>query len=151
MAQVRTDPFPAFNFEVLIQGITDDGSPAKAGFAEVSGLEIDVAVIEYRTGGEDITVRKLPGLRKYTNIVLKRGYTNDLSLWNWMKSVLDGQAVRADGSIVLLDEARQPVMRWKFRRGFPCKLVGPTLNAKGNEVAIETLEIAHEGLTIEGA
>jgi phage tail-like protein len=151
MAQLRNDPYGAFNFEVLIQGITDDGSLARGSFSEVTGLEVDVSVIEYRTGGEDITARKLPGLRKYPNIVLKRGITGDLSLWNWMKSVLEGRAIRADGAIVLLDEARQPVMRWNFRRGFPCKLVGPTLNAKSNEVAIETLEIAHEGLTIEGA
>jgi phage tail-like protein len=149
MAIQRNDPYGAFNFEVIINGIIDDGSSARAGFSEVSGLEVDVAVIEYRTGAEDTTVRKIPGLRKFPNIVFKRGITGDLAFWNWIKSVLDGNAVRADGSIILLDEARQQVMRWNFRRGFPCKLVGPTLNAKSNEVAIETLEIAHEGLSIE--
>jgi phage tail-like protein len=147
----HTDPYGAFNFQVVIQGILDDGSAAKAGFMEVSGLEIDVQVIEYRNGGEAATVRKLPGLQKYPNIVLKRGMTSDLALWMWMKTVTDGQPLRADGSITLLDEARQPIIRWNFRRGFPCKIVGPTLNAKSNEVAIETLEIAHEGLTVEGA
>jgi phage tail-like protein len=151
MPQGHPDPYGAFNFQVVIQGIMDDGSAAKAGFMEVSGLEIDVQVIEYRTGGEPASVRKLPGLHKYPNIVLKRGITSDLTLWNWMKTVTDGQPLRADGSIILLDEARQTVLRWNFRRGFPCKIVGPTLNAKSSEVAIETLEIAHEGLTIEGA
>lgn len=151
MPQGHPDPYGAFNFQVVINGILDDGSDAKAGFMEVSGLEIDVQVIEYRTGGEAATVRKISGLHKYTNIVLKRGITGDLALWKWMKTVTDGQPLRADGSIILLDAARQPVMRWHFRRGFPCKIVGPTLNAKGNEVAIETLEIAHEGLTVEGA
>jgi len=147
MAVMRNDPYGAFNFLVEIDGITD--GTAQASFSEATGLEADVNVIEYRTGSEPNVVRKFPGLQKFPNIVLKRGITGDLALWQWMKSVLDGQTIRTNGSIILLDESRQPVLRWRFLRGFPCKLVGPTLNAKSNEIAIETLEIAHEGLTIE--
>jgi phage tail-like protein len=66
-----------------------------------------------------------------------------------MKTVLDGQVQRADGTITLLDDSRQAVMVWHFRRGWPCKLTGPDLKAKGNDIAIETLEICHEGLEIE--
>lgn len=148
MSVLRDDPYPAVNFLVVINGVLDDGQAIRGSFAEVSGLDVEVAPIEYRTGSEDITVRKLPGLKKFSNITLKRGVIGDLTLWNWFKSVLDGQALRADGTITLLDESRQPVMQWKFRRAWPCRLSGPTLNAKGNEIAIETLEICHEGLEI---
>jgi phage tail-like protein len=137
----RNDPFAAFNFLVEIENI------AKAAFSEVHGLEVDVAAIEYREGGDNrLTVRKLPGLAKYSNIVLKRGFTADLSLWKWIKSVLDGNAVRAGLTITLLDDQRQPVVKWHVREAWPCKYAGPDLNAKGNDIAIETLEICHEGL-----
>ena len=100
----RNDPFAAFNFLVEIQGI------AKANFSEVSGLAVEIAAIEYREGGDaPRTVRKLVGLAKYTNITLKRGFTSDLSLWNWVKGVLDGKAVRAGVTITLLNDQRQPV------------------------------------------
>jgi phage tail-like protein len=146
MAVQREDPYPGLNFEVVIEGISEDGLSARGGFAEVSGLEIEVVPIEYRTGGEITTVRKVPGLTKFSNITLKRGVIGDMTLWNWIQTVFQGQVQRADGRITLLDESRQPVMTWRFRRGWPCKLSGPTFNATSNEVAIETLEIAHEGI-----
>ena len=149
MSVHRDDPYTALNFQVVITGVLDDGKSIRGSFAEVSGLEVEVSVIEYRNGSEDTTVRKLPGLRKFTNITLKRGVIGDLTLWTWIKSVLDGQVLRADGTITLLDESGQPVMRWTFRRGWPCKWTGPTLNAAKNEVAIETLEICHEGLELD--
>jgi len=137
----RNDPFAAFNFLVEIDNI------AKASFSEVSGLDVEVAAIEYREGGENVlTVRKLPGLAKYTNITLKRGYTADLSLWKWIKGVIDGKVQRANVAITLLNDQRQPVVRWQVREAWPCKYEGPDLNAKANDVAIETLEICHEGL-----
>jgi phage tail-like protein len=120
-----------------------------AGFSECSGLDTTSDPIEYRDGTEDITVRKLPGLKKYSNIVLKRGYTQSKELWDWRKKVMDGKTERQSGSIVLLDEARADAMRWNFTAGWPTKWSGPTLNAKNNEVAIETLEIAVEGIALE--
>ena len=144
MAQTgsRNDPFGNFNFLVVIDGVT------VAGFSECSGLTTETNIVEYRTGDEDITVRKLPGLKKFNNIALKRGYTNSHDLWDWRKKVLDGKTERQSGSIVLLNEARQPALRWNFREGWPSKLEGPALNGKTSEVAIETLEIAHEGLEL---
>jgi phage tail-like protein len=139
----RNDPFGNFNFLVVIDGVT------VAGFSECSGLTTETNVVEYRTGDEDITVRKLPGLKKFNNISLKRGFTSGKELWEWRKKVLDGKTQRQAGSIVLLNEARQPALRWNFREGWPSKWEGPTFNAKNNEVAIETLEIAHEGLALE--
>ncbi len=136
----RDDPYKAFNFLVEIEGIT------RAGFSEASGLESETAVIEYRLGGEPRTVRKLPGLTKYGNLVLRRGVTKDAELWNWRKTVVDGKAVRRNGSVTLLDDDGTEVARWNFFNGWICKWEGPALNAKANEVAIETIEIAHEGL-----
>jgi phage tail-like protein len=141
-AAQRDDPYKAFNFLVEIDGI------ARAAFSEVSGLESETAVIEYRVGGELNTVRKLPGLTKYGNIVLRRGVTKDAELWNWRKTVVDGNVDRRNGSITLLDDARNEVVRWNFRNGWISKWDGPALNAKSNEVAIETIEIAHEGLEL---
>jgi phage tail-like protein len=146
----REDPYGGYNFEVIIKGVSDDGTAVRGSFSEVSGLDTEVSPIEYRTGSEDITVRKVPGLKKFTNITLKRGHTGDLALWNWIVEALNGLVRRTEGSIVLLDENRREVLRWNFRRGWPCKCTGPGLNAKNNEIAMETLEICHEGLSIDG-
>jgi phage tail-like protein len=143
----RNDPYGQFNFLVQIDGVT------MAGFSEVSGLTTDTNVMEYRDGSDNNhgvnTVRKLPGLIKYNNIVLKRGFTQDASLWNWRQSVLQGSTQRQSGSISLLDEGRNKVLSWSFHDGWPVKWEGPALNAKTSEVAIETLEIAHEGLVLD--
>ena len=139
----RNDPYGQFNFLIEIDGVV------KGGFSEASGLSTDTNMIEYREGAEQQgTTRKLPGLIKYGNIVLKRGWTKDKSLWAWRKKVIDGKTQRNSGSIVLLDEARNEALRWNFREGWPSKWEGPALNAKTSEVAVETLEIAHEGLEL---
>jgi len=145
----RNDPYGQFNFQVEIDGV------GKFGFSEVSGLTTDTNIIEYREGNEvadgESTTRKLPGLIKYNNIVLKRGFTKDPAAYNWRLKVIQGKtsAARTSGSITLLDEARSPVLRWTFRQGWPSKWEGPALNGKTSEVAIESMEIAHEGLTME--
>src|SRR6476646_1734393 len=128
----RNDPYGQFNFLIEIDGVV------KGGFSEVSGLTTDTNIVEYREGHEGQgTTRKLPGLMKYNNIALKRGWTKDRSLLNWRKQVIDGKTKRASGAIVLLDEARQAALRWEFREGWPCKWEGPPLNGKTSEVAIE--------------
>jgi phage tail-like protein len=127
----RNDPYGQFNFLIEVDGVV------QGGFSEASGLTTDTNIIEYREGAEQHgTTRKLPGLMKYNNIVLKRGWTSD------------GKTQRTSGSIVLLDEARNEALRWNFREGWPSKWEGPALNAKTSEVAVETLEIAHEGLEL---
>ena len=144
----RNDPYGQFNFQVEIDGV------GKFGFSEVSGLTTDTNIIEYREGNEvadgESTTRKLPGLIKYNNIVLKRGFTKDPSAYNWRLKVIQGKtsAARTSGSITLLDEARSPVLRWTFRQGWPSKWEGPALNGKTSEVAIESMEIACEGITL---
>jgi phage tail-like protein len=140
----RDDPYKNFNFIVEIDGIS------VAAFCAVSGLASETAVIEYRNGSDKLnTVRKLPGLTTYSNIVLKRGITQDNQLWQWRKAIELGTPDRRSGAIVLLDDERNPVRRWRFSDGWITKFDGPDLNAKGNDVAIETIEIAHEGLTID--
>ena len=139
----RRDPFRSFNFAVEIDGI------ARAGFRECSGLDASQDPIEYREGTEGLTTRKLPGLNKYSNITLKWGMTDDTELWDWRKKAMTGKIERRNGSIVLLDDAGAEKMRWNFREAWPTKWTGPSFNATGNEVAIETLEIAHEGLDLQ--
>jgi phage tail-like protein len=141
---VREDPYRAYNFQIEIDGV------AVAGFSEVGGLSGDGDVIEYREGTDyPLTVRKLPGLRKYANITLKRGYTTSRVLWQWRLAVINGNVERRNGAIVLLDEQRHRVAAWHFENGWIVKYEGPPLNAKGNEVALETVEIAHEGLQLQ--
>ena len=93
----RDDPYGAYNFVVIVNGVSDDGTAVKAGCSEVSGLETEVTPVEYRNGNEDITVRKIPGLKKFMNITLKRGMTGDLAMWNWIRNAMKGQVVRAAG------------------------------------------------------
>lgn len=150
-AVYRDDPYPSYCFRIEVTDVSADGKAVKGAFSEVSGLEAAVDPIDYRNGNEDIRVRKVPGLKKFTNITLKRGLIGDLGLWNWILEGQKGKVRRAAGSIVLMDESGQnEVMRWNFVRGWPCKWTGPGMNAKNNEVAMETLEICHEGLSIDG-
>jgi len=135
----RRDPFHGFNFRVEIDGV------AVAAFTECTGLSSETEVVEYREGG-DFRVRKLPGLTKYANLVLRRGITLDRTLWEWRQQVINGRAERRSCSVILLDTERQEVARWNIVEAWPAKWVGPDLNAQSNEVAIETLELAHEGL-----
>lgn len=138
----RNDPFTSFNFIVDVQGM-------RAGFAEIGGLSTETNIVEYREGIEDTAPRKLPGQKKFANISLKRGYTNSKDLWEWRKKVMDGKTQRLPGTITLLDEARKPALVWKFYEGWPSKWAGPAFNAKNNDVAIEEMEIAIEGLELE--
>jgi phage tail-like protein len=138
----RVDPFSVLNFRLEIEGMK------ATAFSECTGLSSNVEIIEYRSGGEIGPSRKLPGIRKFANLTLKRGITKDRELWDWYKTVLDGAVKRRNGSIVLMDEAGNEVLRWNFRQGWPCKIEGPTLKASSSEVAIESIEIAHEGLEL---
>jgi phage tail-like protein len=118
----RKDPFRGYKFKIELGGVI------RAGFREASGLDSPQAPVEHRT------------------ISLKRGVTNDAELWAWRKKSIDGMIERKNGSIVLYDDTGQEKARWNFVGGWPTKWTGPTFNATANEVAIETLEIAHEGI-----
>jgi phage tail-like protein len=144
MSVARPQPYLNFNFLVEIDGL------AVAAFSEVTLPDLAIDVVEYRNGSDKVnSVRRLPGLTKFGNLVLKRGIVGDLALFNWIRGVAQGQADRRNIAVVLLDEQRNPVQRWLVRDAWPAKYVGATLNAKGNEVAIEQLELACEGIEIE--
>jgi phage tail-like protein len=144
MAQTgqRVDPFINFNFLVEIEGIR------RAAFQEASGFDSSIEIIEHREGGENTTTRKLPAKTKFSNITLKWGMTDDLELYDWHRQWVTGDpaAKRKNGSIVVLDRAGKETVRWNFVNAWPSKWTGPSFNAEGNDVAIETLELAHEGL-----
>ena len=144
MAQTgqRVDPFRNFNFMVELDGIV------QGSFTECSGLGSTTEVIETREGGDNVTVRKLPGKNTVTDITLKWGLTDSTELWDWRQQIVDGNVVRKNGSIVVFDLANSnEVARWNFVRAWPTKWEGPSLSAKGNDIAIDTLVLAHEGLT----
>lgn len=143
MAIERDDPYGAFNFIVEIDGV------AHAGFQEVSGLGVEIDVIEYRNGN-DLTVRKLPGLSRAPNVVLKRGFTGSLDLFDWIDEVRQGNPTPARSvAISHLDEKRVEVARWSIRRAWPIKYEGPSLNARSSDIAIEELVLTHEGIELE--
>jgi phage tail-like protein len=136
----RKDPYRSFNFLVEIEGLP------LAGFMECSGLESETEVIEYREGIEfPNTVRKLPGLTRYSNISLKRGVSKSKDLYDWRNSVINGLILRKNVDIVLLDDSRQEVARWSFQECWPCRMSGPAFNALEGTIAIEELVICHEG------
>jgi phage tail-like protein len=136
----RVDPYGNFNFLVEIDGIT------RAAFQQASGFDSTIDVIEHREGGENTTPRKLPGMTKYSNISLKWGLTDDRDLYDWHRQAVLGNVQRRNGSIILLDRQGNEKMRWNFVNAWPSKWDGPDFNAEGNDVAIETLELAHEGV-----
>jgi phage tail-like protein len=155
----RSDPLRGFNFEI---SLLDSGSSlAKSvttvtlssviespvgGFSECSGLEMSLDVEDYQEGGNNGTVLKFPTRVKWGNITLKKGLCSDRELWEWHYGFVEGKGKRRDGLIVLKDERRNPHTVWGFRRGLPIRYTGPALNASESSVAIESIEIAHEGL-----
>ncbi len=137
----RIDSYHAYNFLIEIDGVI------RAGFRECSGLDTSQDPIDYREGNDKVRAEpKLPGPGKFPNIILKLGITGDAELWEWRRKATDGRIERKNGAIVLQDETGKTKRRWNFREGWPIKWTGPTLNATGNEVTIEILEIVHEGL-----
>jgi phage tail-like protein len=145
--QTERYPYPAYNFKVSVTNV-DTGDTVSGSFSEASGLTVDVQPIEYRDGTDDTTVRKVRGLRKISNITLKRGISGHVGFWNWVLAGISGDVQRQQGYIALLNEDRAEVMRWNFNQAWPTKYTGPSLNAKNNEIAMETLELAVEDLRI---
>jgi len=140
-------PLPAFYFNVS----WEDGEYVP--FSEVSGLTVEIEPIEYRHGdSKEFSTIKMPGLKKYGNISLKRGAITDGNvLFNWWNSAQLNIPDRKPVTISLLNEKHEPVITWKIKNAFPVKLDSGSLNAKTNEVLIEALDLAHEGITIEQA
>lgn len=137
----RVDKIGNYRFLVEIQGV------AVAGFSTISGLEVTTDVEEFQEGGLNGYVHKLPTQTKFSNLVLKRGMCDSSALWDWYYFVtLGGKSIkRHDGSIILIDRTGKELCRWHFTGAYPVKWTGPELNAMQGEVAVETLELAHNG------
>ena len=137
-------PVTAFHFQVEWGG-------TKIGFTEVSGLTVELQSIDYREGSSpEYQVTKMPGIPQYSNITLKRGmFRGDNEFFQWLNTVKLNTIERRDLTISLLNEEHEPVTVWKVKEAWPSKVEGPSLNSTGNEVAVETIELTHEGLTIE--
>jgi phage tail-like protein len=136
----RTDPYRVYKFQVEVDGINI------AGFSEASGLDSTQAPIEYREGTDALHSKQLPGLNKFSAISLKRGITDDKQFWMWRQNCMDGKVERKNGSIVLFDDTGTEKIRWNFTEAWPSKWTGPGMKASGNEVAIEAVELTHEGI-----
>lgn len=137
-------PLPKFHFQVEWGG-------TKIGFSEVTGLDVETEVIEYRDGASrEYSKIKMPGMQKFPNITLKRGvFAADNEYFAWWNTVKLNKIERRDITISLLNENHEPVVVWKVKNAWPTKITSTDLKADGNEVAIETMELAHEGLAIQ--
>ncbi len=145
MATARTDPLVGFHYTVEVQGMV------KGYFTECSGLGSEHEVIEHKVvdeKGKEV-ILKLPGRLKWENITLKRGITDNMDIWDWRKKVEDGdvEGARSNGSIVMFDQSlSQEMARWNFENAWPVKVSGPSVKSDSNEIGIEELALAHEGL-----
>ena len=144
MPEARRDPYLNFNFLVQIDGDT------VAGFREADLPEARIEVAVYREGNErSNTVRRLPGRVEYGPLVLRRGFAGDRTLFQWWRDVADGNLDRRNVVIILRDQSGRDVARWAFRDALPTKYSGPSFRAQGNEVAIESIELAVESMELE--
>ncbi len=137
-------PIVKFHFQVEWGG-------TKIGFTEVSGLDVETEVVEYRHGASpEYHKTKMPGMQKYSNITLKRGtFATDNEFYQWWNTVKLNTIERRDITISLLNEEHAPIVVWKVKNAWPTKIQSTDLKADGNEVAIETMELVHEGLSIQ--
>ncbi len=139
-------PIPKFRFEVK-------WNKDVMSFQEVSGLDVEAQPIEYRHGDSPaFSVLKMPGIKKYGNITMKKGvFAKDNKFWDWFNQIKMNTIERIPVTISLLDEEGKPTMVWSLTNAWPTKITGTDLKSDGNEVAVETIEIAHEGLTVANA
>jgi phage tail-like protein len=134
--------FASCRFYLEVDGRTE------AVFTEVSGLQVEVAVHEQEEGGNNGFVHRLPGRVKVGNITLKRGMTRSNEFLKWCMEIASEQITRRNVTVVMYDAARKPMMRWNFLKAYPVKWVGPQFTATSTEAALETVELAHAGMTL---
>lgn len=140
----RKDPFGGYNFAVELDGIT------RMGFKQASGLDSTTAATKYREGTDaTLASRQLPGMLSFSHITLQRGITDDRALWDWRDGVAKGSPTRRTISIILRDDAGNEKIRWNIKNCWPTKWTGPSLDATSDAVAIEQLELAHEGIEVQ--
>jgi phage tail-like protein len=136
------DAYASCRFYVQI-----DGQP-QALFTELSGLQTEIVVQEYEEGGNNGYIHRLPGRAKVGNITLKRGMTRSNEFLKWLMDVADGKIRRRNVSVVMYNTQRDELLRWNFLKAYPVKWSGPQFTAKSSEAAVESLELAHDGMTL---
>ena len=140
---VWIDPFPAYNFKLLIQGITEGH------FTYCAGLGMEVEAIRYREGGNNSTVHVIPGRVAYSDVVLSYGLTQSRALFDWAMTAAKGKVQRKNVSILLLDTTgSKEVLRWNLLAAWIQRWRAASLDALGKEVAIEQIVLVHEGLEL---
>lgn len=149
MPVFRERPYTAFNFLVSMEGF--DAGSAQAGFSEISGLDREIDMLEYRAGNDRTSApRLIPGRLKSVTVTLTRGLIGDAALHEWLTGISDGSAERRSIRIELLAEDRSSVVQtWRLRNAVPVAIHGPQLQAMGNDVAVERLVLMAESLEIE--
>jgi len=138
---MASTPYGKFRYKVEIDGLE------AGGFSEASGFDASIDVIEYREGDMVQTPMKLPGLKKYGNITLKQGVADSMVMYEWMIAGVEGEVERKTITITILDETETATASWQVINAWPAKYTAPDFNATTSDVAIESLEIAHEGMT----
>jgi phage tail-like protein len=136
----RDDPYLSYKFQLEIDDLI------VAGFSEVSGLQVEIETEDYKEGGINHFVRKMPKVAKYPNLILKRGVTDSDVLWKWHKNAVEGKIERRGGRIMLYDSQGDEKWRWTFEDAFPVKWTGPEFKADGSTVVLESLELVHHGI-----
>ena len=146
---MSAEPFTAFAFAVELRLPGSDQPLCEAAFCACDGLELRREIIRARDGAEPTNVRLLPGAESFGNVILRRGMTSSFDLWDWWERVRRGEAARATCDIVVLSpDLKQERVRFRLHRCLPVKLTGPALSAAGNDIAIESLELACEGIDV---
>jgi phage tail-like protein len=139
---MANEAYPGCRFYVLF----DD--QAQGVFTEVSGLQVEMDIMEYQEGGNNGFVHRLPGFTKVSNLTLKRGITSSNEFYSWLNDISSGNLKRRHVTVVMYDVSGTELMRWNFLHAYPVKWVGPQLRAADNTVAVETLELAHGGISV---
>ena len=141
LAGLRIDPYQSCNFVIEIEGLL------VGGFTDCTGLQIEVEMHEYREGGQNDFIHRFAGATKHPPLVLKHGLSPLDGLWGWHQDVVSGNIQRRNGTIYLLNSQQVPVLWWHFREALPLKWSGPELDSQKAVVAVESVELAHRGLT----
>jgi phage tail-like protein len=134
---------PNYRFYVEIDAIP------QAVFTEVSGLQMETEIMEYAEGGNNSFIHRLPGRTKVSNLTLKRGMTSSNEFFKWYLQVMQGKDTRRNISVVMYDVSGKELVRWNFVKAYPVKWIGPQFSADGTAMAVETVELAHNGLQVE--
>lgn len=138
---VRHDPYMVFNFVFEVDNLE------VGGFSDVTGLQVETSVEDYREGGQNEYLHKLAGPCRYpANLVLKHGLFESDTLWEWQQKIRQGTIVRKNCTLVMQNQQGQPVVEWHIRGAYPVKWSGPELSATTNAIAVESLELVHQGI-----